>query len=259
MGGRLRDRLKIEDGLRRALERDELRLVLPADRGPRAARASSPSRRSCAGSTPSEGLLAPGPLPARRRAARPADLGDRRLGAAPRLHRGRAAGRRACASASTSPRASSARPGFAERVARTIAAAGVAPERIALEITETTLMEGGERGDRGPRGARAARRAGLPRRLRHRLLVAHPARAAAAGRDQARPRLRRRARRASATAGSSRRRSRIGRAAELGVVAEGVETEDQLELLRACGCRFVQGYLLGRPAPPEQVAAQLTG
>ena len=27
MGGRLRDRLKIEDGLRRALERDELRLV----------------------------------------------------------------------------------------------------------------------------------------------------------------------------------------------------------------------------------------
>ena len=42
-------------------------------------------------------------------------------------------------------------------------------------------------------------------------------------------------------------------------MAEGVETEEQLELLRACGCRFVQGYLLGRPAPPEQVAAQLTG
>ena len=51
----------------------------------------------------------------------------------------------------------------------------------------------------------------------------------------------------------------IGRAAELPVVAEGVETADQLELLRACGCRYVQGYLLGRPAPPEQVAAQLTG
>jgi EAL domain-containing protein (putative c-di-GMP-specific phosphodiesterase class I) len=44
----------------------------------------------------------------------------------------------------------------------------------------------------------------------------------------------------------------IGRAAELGVVAEGVETQDQLELLRAAGCRFVQGFLLGRPAPPEQ-------
>ena len=50
----------------------------------------------------------------------------------------------------------------------------------------------------------------------------------------------------------------IGRAAELGVVAEGVETEDQLELLRAAGCCFVQGFLLGRPAPPEQLAARLT-
>ena len=34
--------------------------------------------------------------------------------------------------------------GFVERVAGTIADAGVAPERIALEITETTLMQGGE-------------------------------------------------------------------------------------------------------------------
>ena len=47
----------------------------------------------------------------------------------------------------------------------------------------------------------------------------------------------------------------IGRAAELGVVAEGVETEDQLELLRAAGCHFVQGFLLGRPVPPEQCRA----
>ena len=33
------------------------------------------------------------------------------------------------------------------------------------------------------------------------------------------------------------------------VVAEGVERADQLELLREAGCRHVQGYLLGRPAP----------
>jgi EAL domain-containing protein (putative c-di-GMP-specific phosphodiesterase class I) len=45
----------------------------------------------------------------------------------------------------------------------------------------------------------------------------------------------------------------IGRAAELDVVAEGVETTEQLALLRDCGCRYVQGYLLGRPAAPEQV------
>ena len=39
--------------------------------------------------------------------------------------------------------------GFDERIARTLEAAGVAPERIALEITETTLMEGGEAGIAG--------------------------------------------------------------------------------------------------------------
>ncbi len=32
-------------------------------------------------------------------------------------------------------------------------------------------------------------------------------------------------------------------------VAEGVETEEQLNFLRAEGCDFVQGYLLGRPMP----------
>jgi EAL domain-containing protein (putative c-di-GMP-specific phosphodiesterase class I) len=33
------------------------------------------------------------------------------------------------------------------------------------------------------------------------------------------------------------------------VVAEGVETELQLEALRAAGIRFVQGFLLGPPGP----------
>ncbi|MEO6712939.1 MAG: EAL domain-containing protein [Mycobacteriales bacterium] len=33
------------------------------------------------------------------------------------------------------------------------------------------------------------------------------------------------------------------------VVAEGVETEDELAALKALGVRYVQGYLLGRPAP----------
>ena len=43
----------------------------------------------------------------------------------------------------------------------------------------------------------------------------------------------------------------------LAVVAEGVETEEQLRFLRALDCEQVQGYLLGRPSAPEALEAQL--
>ncbi|MBU4528027.1 EAL domain-containing protein [Hoeflea sp.] len=36
------------------------------------------------------------------------------------------------------------------------------------------------------------------------------------------------------------------------VVAEGIETEEQFELLREQGCDVAQGYLLGIPVPPSQ-------
>jgi diguanylate cyclase (GGDEF)-like protein len=41
------------------------------------------------------------------------------------------------------------------------------------------------------------------------------------------------------------------------VVGEGVETRQQLAMLRHCGCTEVQGYLLGRPLPAEAVEAFL--
>ena len=45
----------------------------------------------------------------------------------------------------------------------------------------------------------------------------------------------------------------------LSVIAEGVETQAQLDFLRTHDCDEVQGYLLGRPMPANQFAAQFSG
>ena len=43
----------------------------------------------------------------------------------------------------------------------------------------------------------------------------------------------------------------LGRALDLDVVAEGVETDGQRQVLIAMGCEYGQGYYFGRPAPVE--------
>ncbi|HEY8314296.1 MAG TPA: EAL domain-containing protein [Candidatus Baltobacteraceae bacterium] len=48
---------------------------------------------------------------------------------------------------------------------------------------------------------------------------------------------------------------RLGRSAGLHVVAEGVETAEQLAVVRALGCSVVQGYYLARPMPAHEFAA----
>ena len=47
----------------------------------------------------------------------------------------------------------------------------------------------------------------------------------------------------------------VAMAKEIGIrtLAEGVETEEQLEFLRSIGCEFVQGYLIGRPQPMQKL------
>jgi EAL domain-containing protein (putative c-di-GMP-specific phosphodiesterase class I) len=47
----------------------------------------------------------------------------------------------------------------------------------------------------------------------------------------------------------------LGRGLGMPVVAEGVETERQLEELRAEGCTQAQGFLVGSPQPIESYAA----
>ena len=45
----------------------------------------------------------------------------------------------------------------------------------------------------------------------------------------------------------------LGRSLRIAVVAEGIETDDQLVLVRAAGCTHAQGFLFGRPCPVAEL------
>ena len=46
----------------------------------------------------------------------------------------------------------------------------------------------------------------------------------------------------------------LARGLDMSVTAEGVETAEQFERLKALGVNFAQGYLFGRPKPVDQIA-----
>lgn len=45
----------------------------------------------------------------------------------------------------------------------------------------------------------------------------------------------------------------LGRSLQVATVAEGIETEDQLMLVRAAGCTYAQGFLFGRPCAATEL------
>ncbi|NWO07857.1 MAG: EAL domain-containing protein [Alteromonadaceae bacterium] len=51
----------------------------------------------------------------------------------------------------------------------------------------------------------------------------------------------------------------LAKSLRLSVVAEGIETEDQLAQLRKLGCDSVQGFLLSRPLESGAITALLAG
>jgi hypothetical protein len=52
-------------------------------------------------------------------------------------------------------------------------------------------------------------------------------------------------------------RAMVGLASDLKMqtTAEGVETHEELQLVRDLGCSLVQGYIFGKPMPPEEAGA----
>ncbi|HLO25696.1 MAG TPA: EAL domain-containing protein, partial [Geobacteraceae bacterium] len=45
----------------------------------------------------------------------------------------------------------------------------------------------------------------------------------------------------------------------MNVVAEGVETEEQRDMLKSLNCQEIQGYIVSKPLPPEELAGLLAG
>ncbi len=142
--------------------------------------------------------------------------------------------------------------GFADRVERIVADAGVSPERIVLEITE-----------RGPianwrtawRNIRRLRRAGFRVALDDfgsgysslGLLKELPVDEIKVDRLFLR-------RGATEDVAILTAILQIARVLKLSVLAEGVENADQERRLLALGCEMAQGYRYGRPMPGEDVA-----
>jgi EAL domain-containing protein (putative c-di-GMP-specific phosphodiesterase class I) len=49
----------------------------------------------------------------------------------------------------------------------------------------------------------------------------------------------------------------MSRSLRMKVIAEGVETQEQQQFLRAEGCDEIQGFFSGRPVPPDELVQRL--
>ena len=138
-----------------------------------------------------------------------------------------------------------------QMVVSALAASGLPAQRLELEITESVLLHDNEATLATLHQLQEAWRADRDGRLRHRLFVAELPAAVSVRQDQDRSlvhqgcRRKRMARWSIVQAVVS-----IAKSRNIATTAEGVETDEQLELLRALGCTEMQGYLFSRPKPP---------
>jgi len=148
-------------------------------------------------------------------------------------------------------------PLLIERTERTLATSGLPPERLVLEITESGLFQNATAAvhtaeslrslgcglaidDFGTGYSSLSRLADIPAgtikidQTFSRHLPTNPGGTAVVSAVQA-----------------------LGNSLGRTVIAEGVETEDSLDELRRIGIRHVQGFLLARPMPADELSARL--
>ena len=143
--------------------------------------------------------------------------------------------------------------GFADVVARVLAETGFPATSLVLEITESLLMQDGpetlatlrELENSGVRialddfGTGFSSLGYLHRYPLHIIKVDKSFITKAAGDERLKA--------------ISRAIIGLGRGLRMDIIAEGIETPEQMEFLHAEGCQFVQGYWFGRPQPAAVV------
>jgi EAL domain-containing protein (putative c-di-GMP-specific phosphodiesterase class I) len=149
------------------------------------------------------------------------------------------------------------RPDFPALIRGTLARTGLPPDRLEIEITETSLVRGGDR-------ARAALEALSAMGIKLTLddfgngfasigfLRQFPFDALKIDRSIISESMRSAAARGVIVACIA-----MARALDMEVIAEGVETVEEADLMRAEGCRLLQGWLFCRAVPIEEIRARL--
>lgn len=149
-------------------------------------------------------------------------------------------------------------PALIPDIAAILKTVGLDPERLDLEITETTILQGGEKARGTLEGLRA---------LGVRLMIddfgtgysslsslrCHPVDVVKIDRSFVMGMME-----SPEDAAIVRAVVELARALELGVIAEGVETDAHRRALEALGCTTMQGFHFSHPLPPEAIPELLT-
>jgi diguanylate cyclase (GGDEF)-like protein/PAS domain S-box-containing protein len=260
MNAELSERMRIEAGLRRALERDEFVLHYQPRIGLRSGAIES-VEALLRWVSPGSGLIPPARfIPVAEDSGLIVPIGQWVLSAA--CHQLRAwherGARRIAVSVNISPRQFK-RPELVETIQRTLAQSGLEPRFLEIEVTESLVMENAE--DFVAR-LHALKALGvevsvddfgtgysslnyLKRFPVDRLKVDQSfVRDITADRDDAT---------------IVKAIVRLGHSLGLKVTAEGVETGEQLDFLRACRCDQAQGFYFSRALPAEEIETLVLG